>query len=338
MDSSFSNTKIKDSSAKLIFEDAALCAQFLRGYVDIPLLRDVQPEDIEDVTERYVHMFAEERNSDIVKKVRIQGENKEGDKIPFYLISLIEHKSKVDYNVVMQVIRYMVFIWEDYEREMEKRQKGVSRTKAFRYPPILPIVFYDGSKNWTAAAHLHERVMLSDILGEYIPEYRYMLVQLKDYSNARLMEKRDELSLVMMIDKLQDAADLREMGQDIDAEYLKDAMNGTPEYLSDIIVKVTEILLAKINVPLEEVERFTEQIKERRMGELLANFKGYDVQAVRREAREKGLEEGRQEGLEEGRKEERQEWIKKIMSLGQDHGSVEDIKRALLKGYSIEGN
>lgn len=63
-----SNSKVRDSSGKIIFGDPILCAQFLRGYVNIPLIRDVQPEDIEDVSERYVHMFAEERNSDVVKK------------------------------------------------------------------------------------------------------------------------------------------------------------------------------------------------------------------------------------------------------------------------------
>lgn len=63
------NSKVKDRSSKIIFEDPILCSQFLRGYVDIPILKDVKPEDIEDVTERFVHMFTEERNSDIVKKV-----------------------------------------------------------------------------------------------------------------------------------------------------------------------------------------------------------------------------------------------------------------------------
>lgn len=82
--------------------------------MNIPLLKNVQAEDIEDVTERYVHMFTEERNSDIVKRVQIK--NKETT-TPFYLISLIEHKNNVDYNVVMQIFRYMAFIWEDYERE-----------------------------------------------------------------------------------------------------------------------------------------------------------------------------------------------------------------------------
>lgn len=38
----------------------------------------------------------------------------------------------------------MKFIWEDYEKEMEQKQEGISKRKNFKYPPILPIVFYDG--------------------------------------------------------------------------------------------------------------------------------------------------------------------------------------------------
>lgn len=79
--SNSSNSKIRDSASKLIFENPVLCAQFLRGYLDIPLLKEVQPEDIEDVSERYVHMFTEERNSDVVKKVRIKT-----DGTPFFFI------------------------------------------------------------------------------------------------------------------------------------------------------------------------------------------------------------------------------------------------------------
>lgn len=133
MSKNVKNRKPKDSSAKMIFGDATLCAQFLRGYADIPILKDVRPEDIEDVTERYVHMFTEERDSDIVKRVRIRGLEKqeESRKKPYqqefppcFVISLVEHKSKVDYNVVMQVFRYMAFIWEDYEKEMEKSRRG----------------------------------------------------------------------------------------------------------------------------------------------------------------------------------------------------------------------
>ena len=68
-------------------------------YLNIPLLKNVQPEDIEDLTSRYVHLFTEERNSDVVKKVHIKPKGYAlARKTPFYLISLIEHKSNVDYN------------------------------------------------------------------------------------------------------------------------------------------------------------------------------------------------------------------------------------------------
>ena len=57
---------------------------------------------------------------------------------------------------------------------------------------------------------------------------------------------------------------------------------------------------ARPNVPDEEIERFSEQIKERHMGKLFANFEDYDVQATRKEAREEGVKEGVKEGRAEG--------------------------------------
>lgn len=38
------NSKIADSSSKIIFDDPILCAQFLRDYIDLPYLKDVQPD------------------------------------------------------------------------------------------------------------------------------------------------------------------------------------------------------------------------------------------------------------------------------------------------------
>ena len=118
------NSRIRDSSSKVIFDDPTLCSQFLRDYVDLPCLKDVKPEDIEDVSEQYVTLFAEERNSDRVKRVHI-----EGGTVPFFLVSLIEHKTAPDYNVCMQVFRYMVYIWNAYEKEAESIRKGMSRRR-----------------------------------------------------------------------------------------------------------------------------------------------------------------------------------------------------------------
>lgn len=77
-----------------------------------------------------------------------EGGNEKND--PLYLISLIEHKSDVDYDVAMQILKYMVCIWQDYAKEQERLQKHITNRKYFRYPPILPIVYYEGTSKWTA--------------------------------------------------------------------------------------------------------------------------------------------------------------------------------------------
>lgn len=330
-ETNLTNDKLKDSSAKLIFGDRILCAQFLRDYVGIPILKNVEPEDIEDVTTRYIHMFTNERDSDVVKKVHIKN-----NETPFFLISLIEHKSHVDYNVVMQVFRYMAFIWEDYEKEMEKKQKGCTKLESFKYPPIIPIVFYDGGDNWTAATKLHERIFLSDVFREFIPDCRCILMQLKDYSNEALMEKKNELSVLMLIDRLKDEADFKEITESVSKEYLSDVTDTTPEYLRVIMAQIMSILLEKINVPQKEAEDFMEKVRKRKMGELLANFKGWDVQAIRREAREEARKEARKEAGEIVMK-AREEDINKAIKMLKAVSAVKDMaKRQLMIHYNLD--
>ena len=280
------NTTPKDSGAKLIFDNHTLCAQFLRGYTDVELLKNVQPDDIEDISERFVWMWHEERESDSVKKVHLHGS--EGD-ITLYLIALIEHQSKVDHDMSFRILRY---------------------------PPILPIVFYDGPGNWTAATNFRERVQLSDILGEFIPDFHYLVVPLSRYSNRELVEKNDELSLVMLIDKLRSAADFRQL-KDIPEEYFESISQNSPESVLKLIGKIIAVLLLRLNVPKDEVAQFTDQIERRNFTMLFENFEAYDVQETRRISRAEGKAEGQAEY---------------ILDLLEDLGTVpEDLKNRIMQ-------
>ena len=48
---------------------------------------------------------------------------------------------------------------------------------------------------------------MNDVLGDFIPDFRYLVVPLSKYTNQELVDKGDELSLIMLIDKLRNAAD-----------------------------------------------------------------------------------------------------------------------------------
>lgn len=316
------NSHPRDSGSKLIFGNAELCSQFLRNYMNMPVLKNVRPEDIEDVTERYLPMFTEERNSDTVKRIKIEGNN------TLFFVSLIEHKTKVDYNVSMQMLRYMVYIWEDYEKEMERKKKGISKTKDFRYPPILPIVYYEGSGKWTAVRNIQDRVLADKAFEPFTPKFFYKLIQLNDYSVEELVEKNDELSLLMLINRLQSTEAFREL--DLPENYLKNLSENSTEELLDIIVKITAVMLRHLNLPEDEIMDFTEQVKERKMAVLFEHFKDVDIPAARKiaqaEGRAEGLAEGRAAGLAEGKKEGEERFARLTQFLLRDNRMDDLIK------------
>ena len=247
----------------------------------IDMLKDVQPEDIEDISERFIWLWQEGRDSDSVKKIRI---TKDGQEISLYLIALIEHQSSVHYDMAFRILRYIVMLLNEYAKDQEKLHPGITKTKGFRYPPILPVVFYDGTDNWTAVRDFKDRVFLSDVLDEYIPSFQYLVVPLQKYTDQELIEKGDELSLIMLVDKLRNASDFKKF-KDIPEEYLEHISRNSPESVLKLISSIIAVLLYKLNVPTDEVTEFTDRIERREFTMLLDNFEGYDVQATRKESK-----------------------------------------------------
>ncbi|MCI9297965.1 MAG: Rpn family recombination-promoting nuclease/putative transposase [Lachnospiraceae bacterium] len=269
------NREIHDSSSKLIFGDKILSSQFFRDYADMDILRNIKPEDIEDVSERYVPLYSTERESDTVKKVNISRylhiqNSEEVFNLPLYIISLIEHKTKVEYNVIMQVLRYVIYIWEDYEKEMNEKFPGISKRKDFKYPPILPIVYYEGKQRWTASLDIADKILCKELLGEYLPHFRYQLVRLHDYSNEELLEKEDEISLAMLINKIQEPGDISVLS-DLPKGQVDRILKDTPEYLLEIMAKLYRALLYNIGASEAETEKAVATIKERKMARLFEN-------------------------------------------------------------------
>lgn len=283
------NSKVKDSGAKLIFDDPILCAQFLRGYTDIEALKHVQPEDIEDISERFLPMWQEERDSDSVKRVHLKD-------LPLYLITIVEHQSKIHYDMSFRILRYIVMVLTDYEAEQEKNNPGITKTKDFQYPPILPIIYYEGKDSWNAALNFKDRVCMQEIFGKYIPSFEYVLVPLKEFTNQELIEKKDELSLIMLVNKLRDSSEFKKL-KDIPIEYFEHLEQETPEYLLQLISKIIAVFLYRLNVPRKEVEAFTDQIQRREFGMLFDSFEFYDVQETRRESKAEGKAEGKAEAV-----------------------------------------
>ena len=99
---------------------------------------------------------------------------------------------------------------------------------------------------------------MSDVFEKYIPSFEYELVSLKDYSFEDLARFGDVLSLFMMVDKLRTAEAFEEMGRL--REKYGEKMNSlnVPPHLKELLVRLISLLLMKINVPKDEIEKFVE--------------------------------------------------------------------------------
>lgn len=283
-----SGTGTRDINSKTIFHNQTLCAQFIRR-LNIPLLKNIEPKDIEDVTELYRPYIGTEFEADTVKKICLKNtapKNLKKDKkaVPLFLISLIEHKSSIDYDVSMQLLRYMVCIWTEYAKETGQKNPNSNKNKSFRYPPILPVVYYEGTKKWSADLHLKSRIFLSEIFDPYIPDFTYHLVRIHNYTNKELLSHNDGMSLLMLINKIQSPEDWESFLHLPQQKINAIVENSSPQVL-EIIASTIWSLCMKMNLPKEEALEYVNKIKEGKMGYLFENMEKVDIQAERRKAK-----------------------------------------------------
>ena len=123
-------TQQQDISNKTVLDNPELCCQFIKDNIDIPILKNIRPEDIEDCTELFRSYFGVEYESDSIKRVKVRGVSGKERDFEFFLIALIEHKSKVDYNVVVQLMKYITCICAEYEKTFGTDYKNQVKTKS----------------------------------------------------------------------------------------------------------------------------------------------------------------------------------------------------------------
>ena len=84
---------------------------------------------------------------------------------------LFEHKSYSEPLIGLDLLRYLVRIWE------QVRKAGTEKT----LPVIVPMVVYHGRTPWRIEAEFASLVAPSATLTPYVPNFRYVLVDLSVY-------------------------------------------------------------------------------------------------------------------------------------------------------------
>ena len=158
--------------------------------------------------------------------------------------------------------------------------------------------------------HLRDRIMFSDILRPYIPDFKYIVVRNHDFSDEELLAREDEMSLLMLINKFQTADDITNF-REIETDKIDSIIQNSSEQVIDIIAAVVHSLCTKIHISEQETDDAVRKVREHKLGYLFENMEKIDIQQLRKDAEDerKKVEEMRKEAdaqrekVEEMRKE-----------------------------------
>lgn len=135
---------------------------------------------------------------------------------------------------------------------------------------------------------------MHEVFEKYIPKFEYELVDQNKYSVSDLTQFGDLLSLFMILNKVKDPSKLKGILTSLPGEYIEQLKMNVPEHMRKLLSDISQVLLAKIDVPQDEIDEIAELIYERGVPEMF-NIENYSVQETRRVARAEGKAEGKAE-------------------------------------------
>ena len=160
-----------DSFFRETFGRKDIAAGFLREYLPEALLRKIDLESLTAVKDSFVEKELRQHFSDLLYTVRYQ----EG---VLYLYLLFEHKSYPDPWTGLQLLRYLVRIWEQHRKQHPKNRQ---------LPAVVPLVLYHGRQKWRLSDRFSSLIVQNDEeLLPFIPDFRWRVHDLSALSDEEI--------------------------------------------------------------------------------------------------------------------------------------------------------
>jgi predicted transposase/invertase (TIGR01784 family) len=244
---------------------------FLRDYLPAEVAATLDLTRLQLVKDSFVDETLQEQFSDLLYEVGLR------DGGNAYVGVLFEHKSYVDPLVALQVLRYMVRVW-DYSL----RQRG-------QIWPIIPVVVYHGAARWTVATNFQALFNLPAALRPYVPEYHYALSDLSAYSDEEI-KRTAELGVGLLLLKHIFQPDLRELLPAVIALWY--TMHEQPHTLGYLEAVIRYVMSAGQAITVEDVRRALEEAAEEG-----TELMGTIAQELLRQGEQRGEQRGLRKGL-----------------------------------------
>jgi len=181
-----------DKRHKELLSNKKSFLSLLRDCVKEPWVDELDEDSITKTNNSFILQDFSEKEADIVYEAKLNGRT-----VIFYI--LLELQSKVDYRMPYRLLLYIVEILRYYYNHADVNERD---NKDFKFPVVFPIIFYSGKDTWTVPFNLKEMFSDYETFGDYVLNFKYMLVNAKGYDNTTLKNFSSKLlGLILMLEK-----------------------------------------------------------------------------------------------------------------------------------------
>lgn len=195
-----------DTGYKELFSYPEFVQQLIEGFAPSEIAGLMDFSTLKNHSGNYITPLFEEKFEDVVWSVEVTWE---GVTQRVFLYILLEFQSRVDRTMPIRLMHYVACFYSHLiKTKVTTAHRGM--------PPILPIVLYNGSRDWTAEQDIYDMVHPEPpaFLQVYQPHLRYYLVDEGRYTDEELGLRQTPLSGVFGVenagqswDALQQAVD-----------------------------------------------------------------------------------------------------------------------------------
>ena len=148
-----------DPIYKRLFDSPRMVGDLLQAVGHGDWLDDVDLATLEKQPTERVGDRGQQRRGDAVWRVRFRNGW-------LYLLVILEFQSSNDHRMALRNLEYTSLLYQELGRRGELGEPG-------RWPPVLPIVLYNGDAPWTATLEMRELIAeVTDALSPYQPSQR----------------------------------------------------------------------------------------------------------------------------------------------------------------------
>lgn len=133
-----------DPIYKRLFDSPRMVADLLRAVGHGEWLDEIDVATLEKLPGEHVCDHGQQRRGDAVWRVRFQNGW-------LYLLVMLEFQSVNDPRMALRNLEYTALLYQELGRRGELGEPG-------RWPPVLPVVLYNGDARWTAALGIHDLI------------------------------------------------------------------------------------------------------------------------------------------------------------------------------------